>query len=95
MREGRCPAAVAQWMHFHPDPVLKFAQLQGARTARHPQVPMVAPPAPGQHTLASNDQTAPVALVKDLPGCELEPEFEHARHPKATSTLPAACENEP
>jgi hypothetical protein len=79
MREGSCPATVTQWMHFHPDSVLKFAQLQGARSARHPKVPMVTPPAPRQLTLASNDQTAPLALVQDLPGCELENEFEHAR----------------
>lgn len=77
MGEGSCPAAVTQGMHFHPDSVLPFAQLQGARTAWHTKVPMVAAAAPCQFTLASNDQTAPVALVENLPGGECETEFEH------------------
>ena len=55
MCEGGCPAAVTQRMHFHPDSGLPFAQLQCARTARHPKVPMMAANSPGQFTLASND----------------------------------------
>ena len=79
MREGNCPVAVAQRMHFHPDSVLPFVQLECARTARHPKVPMMAAGAPGQFALASNDETAPAALLEDLPGGELEIEFEHGR----------------
>jgi len=77
MGEGSCPAAVAQGMYFHPGPVVPFAQLQRARTAWHTKVPMVAAGAPGQLSLASNDETAPAALLEDLPGGELEIEFEH------------------
>ena len=65
-------------MHFHPDSVLPFVQLQCARTAGHPKMPMTAAGAPGQFPLASNDETAPATLLEDLPGCELEIEFEHA-----------------
>jgi hypothetical protein len=38
---------------------------------------MMASGAPSQLTLASDDKTAPAALVEDLPGAELEIEFEH------------------
>src|ERR1700693_490539 len=55
MREGSCPAAVTQRMHFHPDSVLPFTQLQRARTARHPKMPMMAPSTTCQFALASND----------------------------------------
>ena len=77
MRQGRRPAAVTQRMHFHPDPVPPFVQLQGARAAWHVKVPMMAAGAPGQLSLASNDQTVPPALLEDLRGGELEIEFEH------------------
>jgi hypothetical protein len=77
MREGSCPAAVTQWMHFHPDPVLPFVQFKRSRTAWRPKVPMMAPGARGQFALASNDETAPPTLVEDLPGGELETELEH------------------
>jgi hypothetical protein len=77
VREGGCPAAVTQRMNFHPDTALPFAQLQCARAARHPKVPMMAASTPGQFALASNDQTTPAALVEDLFGCELEMELEH------------------
>ena len=40
---------------------------------------MMAADAPGQFALASNDETAPAALLEDLPGGELEIEFEHGR----------------
>ena len=66
-------------MHFHPDSVLPFVQLQRARTAWYPKVPMMAADATGQFALASNDETAPAALLEDLPGGELEIEFEHGR----------------
>ncbi len=79
VRERSCPAAVAQRMDLHPDSVLPFAQLQGARAAWPAKVPMMAPGAPGQFALASNDETAPAALLEDLPGGELEIEFEHKR----------------
>jgi hypothetical protein len=77
MREGGRPAAVAERMNFHPDSVLPFAQLERARTARHPKVPMTATGASGQLPLASNDKTAPAALVEDLARGEPEPKFEH------------------
>jgi hypothetical protein len=38
---------------------------------------MMTPGAPGQFALASNDETAPVALVERMPGGELEVEFQH------------------
>jgi len=77
---GDCgsPPAVTQRMHFDPDSVLPFAQLQSAWTAWHPKVPMMAALAPGQLALAANHQAAPAALVEGLPGRELEIEFEHA-----------------
>jgi hypothetical protein len=40
---------------------------------------MMAPGAPGQLPLASNDEAAPAALIEGLPCCEPETEFEHAR----------------
>jgi hypothetical protein len=55
---GSCPTAVAQRMHFYPNPVLPFVQLQRARTAWHPKVPMMAAGSPRQFTLASNDDAA-------------------------------------
>ena len=66
-------------MHFHPDSVLPFVQLQRARAAWYPKVPVMAADAPGQFALASNDETAQAALLEDLPGGELEIEFEHGR----------------
>lgn len=77
MREGTCPAAVTQGVNLHPDSVLQFAQLQRARAAWHPKVPMVAAGATGQLALASNDQTAPAALIEDLLRGELDIEFNH------------------
>ncbi len=38
---------------------------------------MMAATAPCQLTLASNDETAPAALIENLPGAEREIEFEH------------------
>ena len=76
MRESSCPAAVTQRMHFHPDSVLPFAQFQCARTPWHPKMPVMAPGAPCQCALASNDETAPAALVEGLAGGELEIELE-------------------
>jgi hypothetical protein len=64
-------------MHLDPDSVLPFAQLQSAWTARHAEVPMMASGAPSQFALASDDKTAPAALVECLPWAELEIEFEH------------------
>jgi hypothetical protein len=55
MGEGVCPAAVTQRMHFHPDSVLPFVQLQRARTPWNVKVPVVAAAAPCQLTHASND----------------------------------------
>jgi hypothetical protein len=40
---------------------------------------MMAGDATGQFALASNDETAPAALLEDLPGGELEIQFEHGR----------------
>jgi hypothetical protein len=40
---------------------------------------MMAAGTPGQFALASNDETAPAALLEDLPGGEFESEFEHDR----------------
>jgi hypothetical protein len=39
---------------------------------------MMAAGAAGQFALASNDETAPAALVEDLHGGELEIELEHS-----------------
>jgi len=64
-------------MHLHPHSVLPFAQLQSAWTAWHAEVPMMASGPPSQFALASDDKTAPPALVEDLPNAELEIEFEH------------------
>ena len=38
---------------------------------------MMAPDAPSQFALASNDETAPATFVEDLFGGELEVELEH------------------
>lgn len=78
-RKSNCPPAVPQRMHFHPNPVLRFAQFERAQTAWQVKVPMMAPGAPGQLPLASNDEAAPAALIEGLPCCEPETEFEHAR----------------
>jgi hypothetical protein len=40
---------------------------------------MMAACAAGQFALASNDETAPLALVEDLQGSELKTELEHSR----------------
>jgi hypothetical protein len=77
MREGSCPAAVTQRMDFHPDSVLPFAQLQRARTARDPKVPMMAAATPSQLALASNHETTLQALGENLPGGEVEVELQH------------------
>jgi len=79
MREGSCPAAVAQWMHLHPNPVLPFVQLECARAAGYPEMPMMATGTPGQLALASNDETAPMTLLENLPGGDLKIEFEHSQ----------------
>jgi|GEM_PF-2719118 len=42
--------------------------------------------APGKFALASNDEAAPAALVEDLPGGELEIEFEHG-----AALIPRRC----
>jgi hypothetical protein len=77
--ERTCPTAITQGMHFHPDPVLPFVQLQRARTAWYPKVPMMATGAPGQFALAAHDEPAPATFFEDLPSGELEVEFEHSR----------------
>ncbi len=64
-------------MHFHPDTALPFVQLESAPTARYPKMPMMAAGAPGEFSLASNDDTAPAAFVEDVFGGEREIEFEH------------------
>jgi len=48
-----------------------------ARAARYSKMPMPAPITPGQLALATNDKTAPAALVEGLPRCELEVQLEH------------------
>ena len=73
--EGSCPTAVTQRMYFHPDLVLPLAQFQCARTAWDAKVPMMAADPPGQLALTSDDETAPAALVENLPGSEFELEF--------------------
>jgi hypothetical protein len=77
MCDGSCPTAVAQRMHFHPDPVLHLVRLQRARTAWNPKMPMMAAGASCKFTLAPNNKAALTALVKNLRGGELEIEFEH------------------
>jgi hypothetical protein len=64
-------------MHLHPDSVLPFAQLQCARMAWHPKVPMTATRATTQFALASNDEAASSAFIKDSAGSQLEIELEH------------------
>jgi hypothetical protein len=77
MCESGGPAPVTQWMHFHPDPIAPLVDLQRARTARHPKVPVVASGSPGQLAFASHHEAAPAALVEDLFAGELEIELEH------------------
>lgn len=77
-------------MHFHPDSVLPFAQLQRARPARHTKVPVAAAGAPGQFALTSNDETALAALLEDLPGGELEIQFEHGSCDRRSEALAPA-----
>ena len=79
MREGSCPVAIAQRMHFHPDSVPPFVQLQRARSARNPKMPMMAADAPGQLTLALNHESATPAFLQGLRGAEPEIKFEHSR----------------
>ena len=64
-------------MHFHPDPVLPLVQLQCARTAWNPKVPVMAADASCKFALAPNNEAALTALVKNLRGGQLEIEFEH------------------
>src|SRR5579859_4727561 len=66
-------------MHLYPDTVLPFAQLQRARAARHPKMPVTAAGGPSLFALASNHQAASAALLEDLPGGEREIKFEHDR----------------
>ena len=77
MCDGSCPTAVALRMHFHPDPVLPLVQLQSARTAWNPKMPMMATCAACKFTLAPNDEAALAALVKYVRDVEVEVEFEH------------------
>jgi hypothetical protein len=77
MCDASCPTTVAQRMDFHPDPVLPLVQLQGARTAWNPKMPMMAAGASCKFTLAPNDEAALPALVENLRGGELDIEFEH------------------
>ena len=77
MRQRSCPAAVTQRVHLYPGLVLPLANLERPRTVGHPKVPMMAPGAPGELSLASNDQATPAALVEGLAGGELELELEH------------------
>jgi hypothetical protein len=77
MRERSCPAAVTKRMNLHPDSILILAQLQCARAAWHPKVPMMAARATGQLARASNDHSVPAALIQDLPRGEVEIEFKH------------------
>ena len=76
-REGARPAAVTQRMNLHPDSGPIFAQLQCARAAWHPKVPVVAARTSGQLALASKDQTTLATLIEGLPCGELEVEFKH------------------
>jgi hypothetical protein len=64
-------------MHFDPYSTLRFVQLERARAARHPQVPMMAPGTSRQLALAPDDETASAALVEGLPRGEVELQFEH------------------
>ena len=79
MCEGSCPAAVAQRMHFHPDSVLPFVQLECARPAGDSKMPMMAAVASGQFTLAPNHEAATAALLQNLRGGEPEIKFEHSQ----------------
>ena len=42
-------------------------------------MPMMATGTPGQLALASNDETAPMTLLENLPGGDLKIEFEHSQ----------------
>jgi len=77
--DGPPPCLIAALLALALQPAASApdGSLAGGRTARHPKVPMMAAGAPGQFAFASNDETAPAALLEDLPGCELETEFEH------------------
>jgi hypothetical protein len=78
MCKGRCPTTVTQRMHFHPDSVLPLVQLECPRTAWNLKVPMMGASAPSQFALASNDNSAPAALLEDFPCREIEIELKHA-----------------
>jgi hypothetical protein len=70
--ERRRPATVPQRVHFHPDSVLPFVQLEGAAATLDPKVPMMAPGAPGQLALAPNEKTASSAFLERLASGEAE-----------------------
>jgi hypothetical protein len=64
-------------MHLHPNPVLALAHLQRAATAGTPEVPVVAPDAPGQLALASKNEAVLATLLENVSGRELKIEFKH------------------
>lgn len=95
MGHGSRPAAVAQRMHLHPDPVLPCIQLQRARTAWNPEMPMTAAGPPGQFTFASNHNAAPAALLENLLGRDIEIEYEQSRPSRESTCAPCPCELRP
>lgn len=66
-------------MHLHPDPVLPVVQLECARAARYPKMPMTGAETARELALTSNDESTTAARLQDLPGGELEIKFEQAR----------------
>ena len=70
------PAAVTPGMDLHPHPPAALAQLQRARLSGDAEMPVAAALAAAEVTLASDHQAAPLALLEDLLGAEIDRQFQ-------------------
>jgi hypothetical protein len=72
------PAAVAPWMDLQRDPPATLVHLQGAGPAGNVKMPVAASLTASQLALASDDEAAPFAFLKNLVGVEVDAQFQHA-----------------
>ena len=64
-------------MHLHPDAVFQLAQLERARAAGKPEMPMVATGMTRQLALTSNDEATLTAFGQSLGRRDVQVQFEH------------------
>jgi hypothetical protein len=87
-REIVCPAAVPQWMDFHPNLSLPFAQLQSAPATGDSEMPVPAPSVPGQLAFTLDDKSVSAALVEGLSGGQPDIQGEQGRLPIVVGRSP-------